>query len=225
MDGVLLDSGEQHLKSWKMLLAEHGKEMPDSLFWETFGQTNFVTVPHIFRRVMSREEIVQFADRKEELYRNLIQGKVEPLPGLMEFMRGLSERGWSVAVGSSGPHLNVELVIKEIGLSDYVSAFTCSEDVAHGKPDPEVFLKAAGKIDIEPSSCVVVEDSLHGVEAAHRAGMKCIAITTTEDRAALSHADMVIDSYLEISPSGLEELLMVRNICTSLEIENRIKEG
>jgi len=207
MDGVLLDSGPPHLKSWEMLAEENGLPIKESFFWDTFGRTNEDILPLLFGRDLTKEEIRRYSDRKEELFRGIVRGRVKSFPGLLPLIAHLVRKGWEVGVGSSGPRLNVELVLSELGLWEIVTAYTCSEDVTLGKPDPEVFLKTARKMGISPSECVVVEDSVHGIEAAHRAGMKCIAITTTNSRDKIDHADLVISTYKELTPGKILELL------------------
>jgi beta-phosphoglucomutase len=199
MDGVLLDSGPPHLKSWEMLAKENGLQMKELFFWDTFGRTNDAILPLLFGRALTKEEMRTYSDRKEELYREIVRGRVKPFPGLLMIINALFRRGWKVGVGSSGPRLNVELVLSELELTGIVSSYTCAEDVKHGKPDPEVFLKVSQKMGISASGCVVVEDSVHGIEAAHRAGMKCIAITTTNVRENLDQADLVISSFNELT--------------------------
>ena len=204
MDGVLIDSGPPHLRSWEMLAKENGLLMKESFFWDTFGRTNDAILPLLFGRTLTKKEIKRYSDRKEELYREIVQGRVKPFPGVIRIIKTLFRKGWKVGVGSSGPRLNVELVLSELGLGEIVSSYTCAEDVMRGKPEPEVFLKTAHKMEIPPSGCIVVEDSVHGIEAAHRAGMKCIAITTTNSREKLDQADLVIFSFKELN---LEKVL------------------
>ena len=207
MDGVLLDSGREHLESWRRLVAEHDLAMSDDLFWNTFGQTNRHILPHLFGRELSEQEMEHYSNRKEELYREIVRGRAKPLPGLISLMQALKSEGWELAVGSSGPRLNVELIISELGLDQMISAYTCAEDVTHGKPHPEVFLQAAEKLNLPPQRCLVVEDTLHGIQAAHRAGMKCIAITTTKPAEALKSADVVVDSFTSLGCKDLDKLL------------------
>lgn len=207
MDGVLLDSGPHHLKSWQMLAEENGLEMPESLFWQTFGKTNDQILPVLFKRTLSEEELIKFSDRKEELYREIIRGKVQPLPGIKKLIEDLTNLGMKISVGSSGPRLNVELVIQELGFEGVITGYTCAEDVTRGKPDPEVFIEAAKKLGIPPERCLVVEDSVHGIEAASRAGMKCVAITTTNHKDKLSAAQKVIDSFEELKSEDVMKIL------------------
>lgn len=207
MDGVLFDSGPFHLKSWEMLAGENGINMTESFFWETFGRTNDVIIPMLFERELSPEEITKYSDRKEVLYREIARGNIKPPAGLKPLIKELHNSGWKLAVGSSGPKLNIELVLKELGIIHLIKAVTSAEDVTHGKPHPEVFLKSAQKVDVPPERSIVVEDSLHGIESAKNAGMKCIAITTTEKRENLRKADLIIDSFQETSLKDFEKLL------------------
>ena len=207
MDGVLLDSGPPHLKSWEMLARENGLPMKESFFWDTFGRTNESILPILFGRTLTKKEIEKYSNRKEELFREIVRGRVKPFPGVIRIIKILFRKGWKLGVGSSGPRLNVELVLSELGLGEIVSAYTCAEDVTRGKPHPEVFLKTAHKMGVSPSKCVVVEDSVHGIESSHRAGMKCIAITTTNSRDKIDHADLVISSFKELTPTKILELL------------------
>lgn len=207
MDGVLIDSGPYHWRSWQQLAEENGLVASEALFQETFGRTNRYILPRFFGRPLSDAEIARYAERKEALYREIIRGTAQPMPGLLPFIDRMRERGWRIAVGSSGPRENVELVLDLFALRSCVQGYTCAEDVTHGKPDPEVFLKAAERIGCAPARCVVVEDALPGLEAARAAGMKCVAITTTNPRARLSGADLVIDSFLELEPKTVEGLV------------------
>ena len=207
MDGVLIDSGEFHLESWRLLAEENGFTADDGLFWETFGQTNRQILPRFFGRDLSEEEIERFSNRKEELYREIVKDQAQPMPGVMELIRSMVECGWSIGIGSSGPKENVKLIMQCFELEPIVNAWTSAEDVTHGKPHPEVFLKVAQKLGVEPSRSVVVEDAIHGVEAAHAAGMKCIAITVTKKREDLKNADIIIDAFDELDPEKIERLL------------------
>lgn len=207
MDGVLVDSAEAHKQSWELLAKEYGHPMSPGLFRETFGQTSDKILPRVFERELTPEEIRKYGERKEELYRDIVRGEIQPLPGVVPLILGLFQKGWKIGVGSSGPKLNVNLVIEELGIDSMVSARTCSEDVSRGKPHPEVFLTVAEQFGVPPKQCVVVEDSIHGLQAAKNAEMKCIAITTTEPRNNLESADIVIDSFEEISPADVEDLM------------------
>lgn len=207
MDGVLMDSGAYHWESWRLLAEENGFKASHEFFLATFGQTNRSIMPKFFEREMSDDELMGYSNRKEELYRKAAAGNIDPLPGLLPLMQEAQRRGWKMAIGTSSSRANVRFAMDELGITDYIDAFTTMEDVTHGKPDPEVFVKAAGKLGLAPEQCVVFEDAVHGVEAAIAGGMKCVALTTTNPPDKLQDADQVIDSFNEITLDDLETLL------------------
>ncbi len=114
---------------------------------------------------------------------------------------------FALAVGSSGPSPNVELILKFLGAADKFTALSTGDEVRHGKPDPEVFLIAARKLGLPPDQCVVIEDAPQGVKAGLAAGAKVIAVTSTKPREELQEAHLVVDSLAELSAERLRELL------------------
>ena len=109
----------------------------------------------------------------------------------MDWLDRLRATGIRQAVASSAPPENINTLVDELGIRAYFEAIVSGYDIP-GKPDPAVFLKAASEIDLPPQRCIVVEDAVAGVQAAKRAGMRCIAVTTTNPAHALSDADIVI---------------------------------
>src|SRR5690606_30388227 len=106
------------------------------------------------------ERIRALGDRKEGLYREILRAEgIEPLPGVVILLKELQAAGIPCAIGTSTPRANVECVLELTGLAGFFADIAASEDVSRGKPDPEVFLKAAGKLGAEPAACVVIEDA------------------------------------------------------------------
>jgi HAD superfamily hydrolase (TIGR01509 family) len=151
--------------------------------------------------------VQRLADRKEKLYREGIRGKVVAMPGVTELIHGLKAAGFHLAIGSSTPRANVDLVLSELGIQDLFQVIVAGEDVTKGKPDPQVFLLAAERLGIPPERCLVVEDAVAGVRAALDGGMKALAVTTNHSRQALSEAHRVVDSFTEVSPQDVLALL------------------
>ncbi|MBN1341483.1 MAG: HAD family phosphatase [Phycisphaerae bacterium] len=207
MDGVIIDSGSTHLASWKQLAVENRLEITDRQFWETFGRPSREIIRLRWGADLSDEEVRRLDERKEAIYRELIRGNVPVMPGAVELMRALHADGWRLAIGSSGPPENVRLVVSELGVADLLAATTDASDVRRGKPDPEVFLLAADRMGVAPARCIVIEDAHHGIEAAHRAGMKAVALTSTHPPCQLGDADLVVSRLGDVSPEGLAELL------------------
>jgi HAD superfamily hydrolase (TIGR01509 family) len=150
--------------------------------------------------------IDEISGEKETTFRDQIRGRVSTFPGVRLWLDRLKAQGARMAVGSSGPLENIDAVLSELGFQH------CFDSVVSGtglpsKPNPTLFLMAAKSIERVPASCVVVEDSPAGVEAAEQAGMKCIAITNTHGPKALSRASLVVAALDELPPDGFERLL------------------
>ncbi|CAF0705249.1 HAD family hydrolase [Candidatus Methylacidithermus pantelleriae] len=194
-DGVLVDSGPLHRKAWERLAAELGKPLERGQFEESFGRKNQWIIGHLLRWADSPEEVEALSRRKEELYRELVfRDGVRLLPGVLSFVEELAVRSIPRAIATSTPRENLVLGLKSLGLCRYFSCAVTAEDVSMGKPDPEIFLRAAKQIDLPAGRCVVIEDAPAGVEGARRAGMRVVAVTTTHPEEKLRNADKVIPS-------------------------------
>ncbi len=206
-DGVVIDSHEAHGRSWFSLAAELGKELSQETFHATFGQRNESILPFLgWAEEGDAERIRALGDRKEGLYREILRAEgIEPLPGVVILLKELQAAGIPCAIGTSTPRANVECVLELTGLAGFFADIAASEDVSRGKPDPEVFLKAAGKLGAEPAACVVIEDAQVGIRAARAAGMKAVAVTTTHPAEALApeSPDRIVASLEEVSVSFL----------------------
>jgi beta-phosphoglucomutase len=192
MDGVLVDTGEFHYQAWSGLLPEYGIDFTYELHQETFGRNNASILSLLLGEKLTPELLSEISDRKETRFRAAIRGHAVPLPGVESWMARLREDGARQGIASSAPVANIDTLIGELGLSGYFDAIVSGEDLP-GKPDPTLFLTVARQLDVPPGRCVVVEDAIAGVEAAKRAGMKCIAVTTTNEAEALSAADIVVE--------------------------------
>jgi beta-phosphoglucomutase len=192
MDGVLVDTGEFHFRAWRDVLAEYDITFTREFHRETFGMNNVGILSRLLGDKLTPELQSEISERKEEQFRAAVRDHAKPLPGVRTWLMRLQKAGFRQGIASSAPVANIDTLIDELGLRDFFDAIVSGTDLP-GKPDPAVFLKAAEKIHVPPEGCVVVEDAVAGVEAARRAGMKCIAVTTTNRAEALSAADVVVD--------------------------------
>jgi len=210
MDGVLVDSYEAHYESWIRLARERGFEFSRETFLTTFGRVSReVIVECGLLEEPTPESVAEIDDAKEAHFRDILREDFRALRGAPELIDALAAEGHSLAVGSSGPPENVDLVIDLLGRRHQFKAVVTARDVTQGKPHPQVFLKAAAGISAEPANCVVVEDAQAGIAAAHAAGMVCIGLVsaghTTEE---LSAADHVVQSLEELSPEIIHNIWM-----------------
>ena len=188
-DGVVIDSSSQHERSWEMLAEEIGQPLPENHFKQGFGKRNAVIIPEILGWTKDLDEVERLGRRKEELYRELVKSDgIKALPGVRELLEELKMAGIPCVVGTSTERKNVRLAFDLLGLGEFFLASTCSEDVSRGKPDPEVFLHAAGQTSLPPEKCVVLEDSTHGIEAALAGNMKALGLATTRPAEKLESA-------------------------------------
>ncbi|MGV9200170.1 MAG: HAD family hydrolase, partial [Promethearchaeia archaeon] len=191
MDGVLADTGPIHFESWKKMAEEQGAEFTKDFFEETFGQQAVTITRKLLGDEYTQEKIEELAERKERYYREMVQGQLEPLPGVMDLIETLDQKGVKLGVGSSGAAANVNLLLTGLDIKDYFDVIITAEDVEKGKPEPDVFLQAAQKVSVKPRNTIVIEDAPVGIEAARRASMKTIALTTPHNRKSLIEADLV----------------------------------
>jgi beta-phosphoglucomutase family hydrolase len=191
MDGVLVDTAPFHYQAWRRLFEGVGKDLGEDEFRSTFGLRN----DDILRSIlgdMPAERLREMGLRKEELFREAIRGRVTPLPGAVPLLRRLRNAGVKTAVVSSAPRLNVETLLDALGLADAFDTLVAEEDAERGKPDPQGYLVASERLRVAPQECVVVEDAPGGVEAAKRAGMRCIGLAAGREPDALARADLVV---------------------------------
>ena len=209
MDGVLVDSAAAHLHAWQKLGTEIGTPFSEEFFRRTFGQRNASIIPQWLSQVPP-PRLAELDARKESLYRQFVrEGSVRVFRRIPELLIDLRELGARLAVASSGPRENVELLIEVIGAGSAIDATVASEDVREGKPHPEAFLTAAQRLRVAPARCAVVEDSVHGIEAAKRAGMLAVAVLTSTAREQLTAAgaDWVVN---EVGDLQLQDLAVLR---------------
>lgn len=206
MDGVLVDSSQAHFEAWKWLGEREGVPFSEGFFQQTFGMHNQQILPLWLERELPQSEVDRLAFAKEARYRELAPTLLKPIEGVLSLIGQLSEQGVLLAVGSSGPLPNIRLILQTLGLEQAFRALSTGEDVTHGKPDPEVFLVAARRLGLPPQRCLVVEDAPQGVEAARRAGMAVLAITSSRPAGDLP-ADRVVDRFQGVTPAQLMTLL------------------
>jgi HAD superfamily hydrolase (TIGR01509 family) len=207
MDGVLVDSGDLHRRAWRIFLAAQDQPVTDEVFERGFGQPNEAVLPIYFGESLSRVEMTRLSDEKERCYRELVvaEGIASP-PGVLDWLARFAEAGLRQALATSACRANAELVLDLTGARRYLSAIVAVEDVPRGKPHPDLFLRAAALLDLPPARCVVIEDSMHGIEAARRAGMPCLAVATTHPLKELAHADLALPDLRHLTWATWREL-------------------
>jgi len=203
MDGVIADTRQAHLEAWLEFGRIEGVEIePEAFMARTFGRGNMQVLEEFFPgRMHDIPFILGKSDEKEGLFlRQLHAGRVAAVPGVVEFIRAARDRGIALAVGSSAPRGNIDAVLAYWGIADAFPVIVSMNDVTHAKPDPEIFLLAAKRLGIPPGDCLVLEDSLHGLDAGRRAGCAVIGVTTMHSPAEIAHrCDATAPDFHEIA--------------------------
>ena len=206
MDGTLVDNMAFHMQAWQHFLSGLGMEMTQA---EVRQQTHG-TIEQGIRRIcgedLSDEAVATLANQKEALYRELYQPHLQPIAGLREFLQTAQSLEIIMALGTSAMKPNIDLVLNGLDIAAYFTACVGGDDVTLGKPHPETFLTVAQQLDIAPECCVVFEDSVIGIEAAHNAGMRAVALTTSAPAATFtgySTVKYIIQDYSTVTPQQL----------------------
>jgi len=208
VDGVLVDSYRAHLHSWQRAAMTYGLTMSEEDFARTFGRKSVDIINHLWPGRFDNAGAMTFDAAKESALRDILRADFPEMPGASDLLAALHAAGFGMAIGSSGPPENVELVRKTLRNGQFITAAVNGFEVTRGKPDPEVFLTAAAKLGLPARSCAVVEDAVAGVQAARRAGMVAIGLTGTNSREKLAvDSTIVVDRLNELTPKVIADLL------------------
>lgn len=209
MDGVLVDSYQDHYESWQTFCHERGLEMSEEYFAATFGRTSReVIVDRWGADRFTAAEIAEIDRRKEAIFRERLENRFPVMDGACELIDALQASGFALGVGSSAPADNVWLSLDRIGRRSSFGSVVTGQEVTRGKPDPQVFLLNSQRLGVAPERCVVIEDAPPGIEAALAAGMKCVGLASTGRRPEqLSAAHWVTSSLRDVTPSALSKLI------------------
>jgi len=215
-DGVLADDERLHLESFQRAFGECGVSLDELVYYERYlGFDDRECV----RQVMSDQGrlaldpvIDALVARKGCAFMEAIERGVPLFPGVPEFVRRAAAR-CPLAIASGALRHEIDTILVAAGLRDYFESIASADDIAVGKPDPAVFHLALARLNkavagqpIAPQECVVIEDSVAGVEGARRAGMSCVAVTNSFGADDLGRADLVVSSLEGLELSALEEL-------------------
>lgn len=207
MDGTLVDNMPFHERTWLAMLADGGVEIgPDEFHRRAAGRTNPDILREFFGDRLTSDERNRWAERKEARYREEYAPHLRALDGLDQFLAAAHRLGIPLALATSGNAPNIEFVLEGLGIRDLFDATVSGDEVRRGKPDPEMFLTAAERLGVAPQGCIVFEDSLAGVEAARRAGMRTVVLATGPtplDVAGRPDVLRVVPNYLGLDPREL----------------------
>ncbi|MDQ6788736.1 MAG: HAD family phosphatase [Acidobacteriota bacterium] len=207
MDGTLVDNMRFHAEAWQKMLAENDLIVDTHDFLvKTAGKTNREIIPNFFENA-SEERLLEVGQRKETIYRELFLPERRAIAGAIEFLTEAQNLGVKMAVATAAPIANMEFILDGLDLRKFFTAVTTAADVSNGKPNPEVFIKSAEKLGVEPKNCIVFEDAINGFEAAYRAGMKSIGIATVNSIEDILNLGSVVEAHINFSSLKPSELI------------------
>ena len=210
LDGVLIDSAPAHKQSWYDLAAKEGYPMSDEFFYKTFGMQNFQVLPMLAGKELAGPEMSKLSDWKERRYREIFSETINLVQGAERLLNELKAEGFLLAIGSSTTKENIDFVMDKLKIERFFDTIVTSKDVTKGKPAPDIFLTAAKRLSLNPGDCIVIEDSLPGIEAAKAAKMSVIALTTTRDREELTEANVIVNSLDELKVKDFVTILRAK---------------
>ncbi len=190
LDGVIVCTDECHYMGWKKLADDEGIYFDHKINERQRGVSRMESLDILLEKATKTytdDEKLEMATRKNEYYKEYIKS-LSPddiLPGVLNFTHFLKDRGIKIAIGSSSK--NTPAILKNIGLNTYFDAVADGNDISKSKPDPEVFLKAAEKLGVQPADCLVVEDADAGIEAAIAGGMDVIGVGAASQNAKATY--------------------------------------
>ena len=194
MDGTLVCSTWIDYLAWKLLFDDYNIPFHYNEYVKILGVKSSEVIK--IKLKVTAGELSDMLERKLKYFKDIVKKTgIETVPYAETFLKEIRNKAFRMALATGARREKFDFVFQNIKFASYFDAFVTGDDVKLGKPDPEIFIKAAKKLGILPSQMVVIEDARNGVQAAKRAGCKCIAITTTTAREDLSDADLIIDSY------------------------------
>lgn len=197
MDGTLIETTEADYLAWKRVFADYHKELSFEDYFPLIGMKSAMVVQS--RLSLDEEETKKALSQKMRYFSEIVTEKgIQVVPYAIKFLKQLQEEHLKIALATSSRQEKMKLVLQLTNLTTYFDEIVTGDLVHKSKPAPDIFLKAAEKLQLKPEDCLVVEDAANGVKAAKNAGMKCVAITTTHTEDLLQQADLVVNSYEDL---------------------------
>lgn len=204
MDGVLADSEQYISKAAIMMFSEFGVTVKVEDFRPFTGTGENRYLGGVAEKYGVKADIEKIKARTYQIYTEIIKGNLKPLPGAVNFVKACREKGLKTAVATSADKIKMEANLREIGIpSEMFNATVNGLEVENKKPWPDIYIKAASKIGLDPRECLVIEDAVSGIKAAKSAGCRCLALTTSFDRSLLEEADWICENLENVPDESL----------------------
>jgi HAD superfamily hydrolase (TIGR01509 family) len=205
MDGVLVDSEHLMCKAAIQLFREKGYTVYPEDFKPFSGMGENKYLGGVAAKYGVQIDLIKDKERAYTIFGELAHGNLSALPGAVNFIRKCRGRGLKLAIATSADKIKLEINLRETGLDkEFFDSIVTGMDVKNKKPFPDIYLKAAINLQLEPFECLVVEDAVSGITSAKAAGCRCLAVETTFGREALSEADWICKSLTDVPEKALD---------------------
>ncbi|MBQ5947707.1 HAD family phosphatase [Massilia sp. ST3] len=207
MDGTIVDNMAFHTRSWITFFERRGKAVDaDEFFRTTAGRQGQEIIRAHLEAELADDEVATLIHEKEGVYRELYAPHLRAVGGFEDLVASAKAGGTRLAVATAAPPANIEFTLDGLDLRRHFDAIVGAADVARGKPHPDVFLEAARRCGVAPEHCIVFEDAPLGVEAARRAGMRAVVLTTTLPATAFAEFDNIVAIVNDFSELDVDSL-------------------
>lgn len=213
LDGTLTLSQHFHYQSFGEIFQLHGIPYTVEDDYRHSGKGSHTIFPAIFEEhgeQITEEQIEEMSQKKKEIYEKIVIGsRVEAVPGVQDFLTRMHQKGIPMIVATGNKQEFIEMLLSKAKIPNFFQDIVTNKEVEHSKPEPDIFLKAAEKLHLDPSECIVFEDAANGILAAESAEMPCVALMTGMTREELEDAgaDLVVQDYTEITDEMLRNLI------------------
>jgi beta-phosphoglucomutase family hydrolase len=205
MDGVIVESEHIHIEAEQQTMLKHGVRISAEELHTYTGTTAEFMLTELIKNYRLKTTFERMFNEKEEILFKLLEKETRPTKGVIELLKKLKQKGIKLAIASSSHRKLIDYVLRRLDIGQLFDFVVSAEDIAHSKPNPEIFLKSAWGLKVEPVECLVVEDAKLGIEAAKNAGMRVIGYRNPHSGDQdLSRADMIICDFSRLS---VEEML------------------
>ncbi|MGD8776917.1 MAG: HAD family phosphatase [Syntrophobacterales bacterium] len=212
MDGVIVDSEPLWTEAEIQFLARRSLSYSPQLKAVLMGRDSREAVGILIKHYNLGESVDDVIEERNELVAGLFRELLQPIPYALDLVKSVRHSGVKTSMASSSPKRLIELVLDKFSIAALFDLVLSGDQVARGKPAPDIYLTAARELGVIPDNCLVIEDAPNGVASAKAAGMRCLAISTSANAADLAMADQVVRSFEEVDLQLLQDLVQGSSI-------------
>ncbi|NBA85909.1 HAD-IA family hydrolase [Emticicia sp. CRIBPO] len=209
MDGVICHTNPYHTIAFERFFEKRGLNPTHEEYAEhMFGKSNSYILSHFLKRKVEGEEFLALEFEKEALFREIYADHISPIDDFPAFLDSLKTAGLKTGVATSAPRANLDLIMNFLKFEPKMESIMASENVTKHKPDPQVYLKSAENLGVDPANCMVFEDSVSGITAGLNAGMRVIGVLSSHKKEELPPCHLYIDNYLHLTSQTILDILI-----------------